>query len=452
MRVKSLFAVFLVLICTAVYTLKTSGETVCFIEDCEELIGVYNYCGNDFLALYVGSGSYHYAVTDGENADIYDTEMSADTNAVSFVGGYLYFFENTLSGDTPAVKVCRLECGNNTKRYSIVNTDIQILQGRCAADGDGNYYFIDGEDIRIIRDNTPAERVYVGNAPRTVVSSCEGERVYCTTARELAVIENGEAFYIPVQADRVYPSADTFSDDVGTVYANDGSVLYGGFSGSHGGIGTNGAYFGIKDGRLVQVYKGKETAICDMDESAFLCMGSDRFVAVLQNGGTAEVRSFDNQPTEPAVSSGIGDSEDKKSTFNLDGFCVKGDYLCGIAPETTAAQMKKMFSPENCTVQFLNTKNEEIKSGNVGTGCTVMIKAESEYSYIIIVYGDLSGDGSVKTTDRRSLMKHFLAGDNLSYAQHEAADINHDGNVDLKDVTALNLYLNGEEDISQSLK
>ena len=80
----------------------------------------------------------------------------------------------------------------------------------------------------------------------------------------------------------------------------------------------------------------------------------------------------------------------------------------------------------------------------------MLISDENDSEYTIVVYGDLSGEGSVNTTDRRKLMNHFLKNESLTGAVSEAADMNHDGKTDLKDLVMLNFSLNGEGSISQN--
>ena len=49
-------------------------------------------------------------------------------------------------------------------------------------------------------------------------------------------------------------------------------------------------------------------------------------------------------------------------------------------------------------------------------------------------------------------MKNLLNNETAEQAKKEASDINHDGKIDLIDVTCLNMYINGENVISQMPK
>ena len=94
----------------------------------------------------------------------------------------------------------------------------------------------------------------------------------------------------------------------------------------------------------------------------------------------------------------------------------------------------------------------EKKSGVVGTGWTVEIDGDKPQKYTLIVYGDIIGEGSINTNDRKELMKNLLNNETAEQAKKEASDINHDGKIDLIDVTCLNMYINGENVISQMPK
>ena len=126
--------------------------------------------------------------------------------------------------------------------------------------------------------------------------------------------------------------------------------------------------------------------------------------------------------------------------------------LCGIKPGTTIAQMKKLLEPKNCTLTFCSKDGTEKKSGVVGTGWTVEIDGDKPQKYTLIVYGDIIGEGSINTNDRKELMKNLLNNETAEQAKKEASDINHDGKIDLIDVTCLNMYINGENVISQMPK
>ena len=450
MRVKSLFTAVVIIVCMVLCTVSSSSDTVCTIDECEEIMGIYNFGENDFAVLYISGRTYHIAVTDGDNVNLYDTEMSADTNAVSYVGENLFFFENVIEEEVPAVKICRYDCRYNTKNYSVLNSDIKILQGSCAVNNNGDIYFIDGRDVKVYSDYKLADTINVPSVPLTLIPSYGGEVIYCITGGEITAFADREYYTLPVQSDYIYPAQNGFSDCYGTVYSLDGTVLCDKFDGTHGSVEANDCYFGISGGKLVQIYNEKETVLCEMSSSEYLCMGSDRFICVGQNGSTAEILFMSNEPVKSDVfSDSVTDSESKESKVNLAGFDINGDMLCGITPGTTVAQMRKMLDPKNCTVTFYSKDGTEKKSGVIGTGCTVEIEGDYTQKYTLIIYGDISGEGSINTSDRREMMKYLLYNETAGKAKREASDLNHDGIIDLIDLTALNNYINGEGSISQ---
>lgn len=81
-----------------------------------------------------------------------------------------------------------------------------------------------------------------------------------------------------------------------------------------------------------------------------------------------------------------------------------------------------------------------------GTGATVKVKNASGTvvdTFTVIVFGDVTGDGEIKTADKASLNLCVLSGttETLTAAQAFAGDINGDGEVKAADKASINLCL-----------
>ncbi len=453
MRAKSLFTAVVIIVCMVLCTVSSSSQTVCTIDECKEIMGVYNYGDNDFAVLMDRGDRYCVVLTDGDSYTVSDTEISTGNNGFSYTNGNFYFFENTIEDDVAAIKICRYDCKYNTKKYAVLNSDVNVLQGLCAVNNNGDVFIIDGRDVKVYSDYKLADTINVSSVPLVLVASYSGEVIYCLTGSDIIAITDSEYYTLPVQSELVYSAKDGFSDSCGIVYNSDGTVLCDKFDGVHGSLAANDCYFGLSGDRLVQIYNEKETVLCEMSSSAYLCMGSDRFISVAENDGLAEITFISNESVKNDVSSdNVYDNEEKSSSVNLESFVVYGEMLCGIKPGTTIAQMKKLLEPKNCTLTFCSKDGTEKKSGVVGTGWTVEIDGDKPQKYTLIVYGDIIGEGSINTNDRKELMKNLLNNETAEQAKKEASDINHDGKIDLIDVTCLNMYINGENVISQMPK
>lgn len=81
-----------------------------------------------------------------------------------------------------------------------------------------------------------------------------------------------------------------------------------------------------------------------------------------------------------------------------------------------------------------------------GTGATVKVKINGDYvcSYTAVIFGDLNGDTRIDGTDKSLIEYFFLTGDSsvMGTTKKLAADVNHDGIVNLDDAKQIRDYYN----------
>lgn len=103
-------------------------------------------------------------------------------------------------------------------------------------------------------------------------------------------------------------------------------------------------------------------------------------------------------------------------------------------------------------ISFKTNTGGSLGGGNLRTGCTMSVKDTSTnrtVTYTVIVYGDMNGDGYIDTRDMTALQNH-LNGSELTGVYYAAADTNHDGLVNNLDVNVLKDHLDGKVKISQN--
>ena len=146
-------------------------------------------------------------------------------------------------------------------------------------------------------------------------------------------------------------------------------------------------------------------------------------------------------PSNPPESGQIG-----SSLYSIDR---EHGWIYGISPSTSAAAFRGNLAGEG---EFTLLRNQQvISSGNAGTGMVIQLSQDGVVSdtLTLIVYGDVSGEGNVNTLDFRTLRDHLLEKEGLAGPFLQAADINHDKQVNTLDLLALEQFLSGEYDISQ---
>jgi len=87
-------------------------------------------------------------------------------------------------------------------------------------------------------------------------------------------------------------------------------------------------------------------------------------------------------------------------TFQSD-FWLDGDCLIGLQPGMTAEQIKGCITVENGTIELTGT----------GTGAELIIRdlnGQVCYSYTILIYGDVDGDGVISAKDISALKLHLV--------------------------------------------
>ncbi|MCH5297623.1 MAG: dockerin type I repeat-containing protein [Ruminococcus sp.] len=112
----------------------------------------------------------------------------------------------------------------------------------------------------------------------------------------------------------------------------------------------------------------------------------------------------------------------------------QGKYIVGVAPSTSVKEFKKKFSDD---VTIYNNDGNIVSSGNIRTGYTVSIYDDS---YIIIIIGDVTGEGNVKSNDINMLMSYLVGSVNFNDLQMLSADYDCNGVVDNRDLVIMARY------------
>jgi hypothetical protein len=121
---------------------------------------------------------------------------------------------------------------------------------------------------------------------------------------------------------------------------------------------------------------------------------------------------------------------------------LEGGILTNVRSQCTVAQLKAQF------VDPVSVKDRAGKAlGDndvVTTGSVVFLDRDPAQSAVIVVCGDVNGDGSVNSTDSQLIRSYFLEETSFSGVYFLAADCDSDGQITMTDYVRVRAsYLSG---------
>lgn len=127
-------------------------------------------------------------------------------------------------------------------------------------------------------------------------------------------------------------------------------------------------------------------------------------------------------------------------------YTVRSDYISGVEPGTTVKKALAQFTLKNASAKIFNANNKQLgSSSKIGTGCKYVIydsNGKKFATYTFLIYGDVSGDGTIDIKDLLYVKLQILGKMKLSGLQALAADASrgNDG-VDIKDLLYIKLHI-----------
>lgn len=274
---------------------------------------------------------------------------------------------------------------------------------------------------------------------------CYNEKVYAVTANSLYCLDNPS---IPIKCD--IPSfndlepvfyKNIFIDTNGKVYSfnTDNGFKYIKTLNYQKAFMLNDVYYGVSGNTINKLSENgsiisKYNFSGNIDDIAI----NGNKIALLDS----EKVSFITEKDFKTIESSKTESSNPISKPSFDGFTdyeTDGKYI--IVPQgTTIAMLKKHINyAKNSNLIFYDNKNKKTSSGNLGTGFSLEYYENSylKSKYTIIVMGDVTGEGSVNTRDKRRLTDYLLGKLELTSAQKYAADLDKNNVIDSLDLLLL---------------
>ena len=126
----------------------------------------------------------------------------------------------------------------------------------------------------------------------------------------------------------------------------------------------------------------------------------------------------------------------------------------GITPGSTVADVKGKFTVTGGTIEITSSAGTVKSDGKVVTGDKIVIKDSNgniKYSYSVIIYGDVNGDGTGNIKDLLIIQKHLLGVSKLEGVYLTAGDANRDSkDLSIKDLLVLQKQILGLLTIEQN--
>lgn len=139
----------------------------------------------------------------------------------------------------------------------------------------------------------------------------------------------------------------------------------------------------------------------------------------------------------------FSESDFSKNTSSVNDTKSFGDEAFQyIERSMTLSDLNLTFN--NNITECKNYAGKAIKNGNVGTGAIITVKSDNKLlTYQIILTGDISGEGSINSTDIDKLIDVLIDGKSLSNAMSLAADINRNEKIDVVDLLLMQKMIDG---------
>lgn len=434
--VKRITVIFLILL-LLIYPLKNFFNTSAKSNDENYILRGFSY---GFYKIINNSKATCTSITSqGEETTIFcksDYEISKAVTSQS----YLYILVN--SEEYNAIFTL---LRNGSVDTSYIPEDNVIPSSFTAND---NYIYFIGNDgsytISIKRNTLEATTNFFSEKVKKLF--CYNEKVYAVTANSLYCLDNPN---IPIKCD--IPSFNdlepVFYDNI---FIDTNSKVYS-FNADNGFkyIKTlnykkvfmlNDIYYGVsgntinklsKNGSIISKYSFSE----NIDDIAV----NENKIALLSSENVKLITEKDFKPIESSNT----ESSNPISKPSFDGFTdyeTDDNYII-IPQSTTIAILKKHInSAKNSSLIFYDNKNKKTSSGNLGTGFSLEYYENSslKFKYTIIVMGDITGEGSVNTRDKRRLTDYLLGKLELTSAQKYAANLDKNNLIDSLDLLLLN--------------
>lgn len=167
------------------------------------------------------------------------------------------------------------------------------------------------------------------------------------------------------------------------------------------------------------------------------------------NNGTAKIRVYTSN-LESMFDVKVND-EKLSAEFKTPLKVIEQDgskLITHVKPGYKVSKFTEEFTT-NAEVKYMKASGEELShDGLISTGTKIKFSFNEETDeYIIVIKGDINGDGKISASDYVMCKNYIMGTKELSGVYKDAADINRDGKVSASDYVKCKNYIMGTTDI-----
>lgn len=134
-------------------------------------------------------------------------------------------------------------------------------------------------------------------------------------------------------------------------------------------------------------------------------------------------------------------TEPEKLTSDI--YKVETNTISRIQPNTTIAQFKKNVNTKQNMV-FTDKKGNVINDENAIIGTGTKLNVGTTLEYVLIIKGDVDGDGIMNLNDIAKMKLHYIEKEFLTGIYLKAADVDEDGKISVNDIAQVKLMYVGK--------
>ena len=158
-----------------------------------------------------------------------------------------------------------------------------------------------------------------------------------------------------------------------------------------------------------------------------------KLVSIEGSNGKEDIFSTDSQLSINIVEK----EQQEEAKITSDVYKIETHYISRIGEETTVAEFKQNVEANREITIIDNNGNKLEDDDIIGTGMTIKVGEELEYT--LIVRGDINGDGKITITDIARIKLHLIEKEILTGADFIAADLNNDEALTVTDLAQIKL-------------